>query len=81
MKKGLSLLLIVMLLTGLMAFPAMADTTEEGFELPIVSEPVTLTLWLPAGDVVFKTVSNQGESAPASTLRLFIPPSGTRCRS
>ena len=63
MKKGLSLLLIVMLLTGLVAFPAMADQTEEGFELPIVTEPVTLTLWLPAGDVVFKTVSNQGESA------------------
>ncbi len=61
MKKIVSLLLVCALALGLMS-SAFAYTTEEGFELPITTEKKTLSLWLPAGDVVFKTVSNQGES-------------------
>lgn len=44
------------------------NTTSEaaqnsGFQLPIVTEPYTLKIWAPAGDVVYKTMSNLGESA------------------
>ncbi len=62
MKKSVTRFLVFALLLTLFVGSACAYTTEEGFELPIVSEPKTLTLWVSGGDVVFKTVPNLGEN-------------------
>lgn len=59
MKKLLSLILALSLLCS----AAVVLAEEPEFELPIVSEPLTITMWCPAGDVVYKTMSNLGESA------------------
>lgn len=61
MKKWFSLLLALVMLMS-MAGGALAEAEEE-FKLPIVDEPFTITIWAPAGDVVYKTMSNLGESA------------------
>lgn len=59
MRKMLTLVLSALLVLSSFSF-AMA---EEAFPLPIVDEPLTITMWCPAGDVVYKTMSNLGESA------------------
>lgn len=61
MKKWFSLLLALVMLMS-MTGGALAEAEEE-FKLPIVDEPFTITIWAPAGDVVYKTMSNLGESA------------------
>lgn len=68
MKRRFSMVLAFLLIFS-MAFgcaTGYAETekhaTEEGFELPIVTEPFTITIWAPAGDTIYKTMSNLGES-------------------
>ncbi len=65
MKRTLSLFLALAMLFAL-CVGAAAETetrvTEEGFQLPIVSEPMTIKIWTPAGDTIYKTMSNLAES-------------------
>ncbi len=63
MKRLLTWLLTATLLFSMMTVSAATAEETTDFELPIVTEPTTITMWIPVGDVVYKTMSNLGESA------------------